>query len=160
MDELPEPWRTAAEQAGVRQSLRGLADAAGVGHPTIKRLIAEGRTSPKTVQAVADALAVTVERVEEWAGMEPATGEPWNPPDAARRLSPRARAALTELILAITDERGGTDANTAEAGEKIDEADDRPVSLQDAKRRRLQARTQQRRKAADSRPARADHDDN
>ena len=38
-EDLPEPWRMAAERAGIRQSLRGIAEAAGVGHPTVGRLI-------------------------------------------------------------------------------------------------------------------------
>ena len=49
MSELPEPWSMAAERAGVRQTYRGIGDAAGLSHVTVKRLIAEGRTSQTTI---------------------------------------------------------------------------------------------------------------
>lgn len=117
MDELPEPWRTAAERAGVRQTLRGLGEAAGLSHVTIGRLIRERRTSARTVRAVAEALKVGEAEVYEWARLEVSELGPWVPPTEAHKLNPRARAALSELILAITQE-GGTDAGTAEAGKK------------------------------------------
>lgn len=119
MNEIPEPWRTAAEQAGIRQTLRGIAEAADISHVTLRRLIVEGRTSPRTVGAVAEALGVSRATVYEWAGHEPDL-ELWEPPFEAHKLSPRAKAALTELILAITQE-GETDVSTTEAPEKITE---------------------------------------
>ena len=108
MSEIPEPWRTAAEQAGVRQTLRGIADEAKLSHVTVRRLITQGRTSATTVRAVAKALRVSEATIFEWSGRESELG-PWVPPMEAHKLSPRAREALTELILAITQE-GGTDA--------------------------------------------------
>lgn len=149
MDELPEPWRTAAERAGVRQSLRGLAEEAGVGHPTVKRLITGDRTSPKTVMAVAGALRVDEGTVRSWANIEPPVGEPWAPPEASRLLSPRARAALTELILAITDEREGGSSASTDVPPKKSGGGGEPRSLSDYKRRRLDDAAQLQQDAAD-----------
>lgn len=118
MNELPEPWNTAAEHAGVTQSLRGIASAAGVSHVTVGRLIRQGRTSPQTVSAVAAALRISEAKVYEYAGISLSDLGPWIPPLEAHRLNPRARAALLELILAITEGEDGSSATTGEPDEK------------------------------------------
>ncbi len=116
MSELPEPWSTAAERAGVRQTYRGIGDAAGLSHVTVKRLIAEGRTSQTTITKVAEALRVDQAKVYQWASVEVSEWGPWVPPAEAHKLNPRARAALEELIRAMVQEDGGkSDAGTAEA---------------------------------------------
>jgi hypothetical protein len=113
MGELPEPWNTAAEQAGVRQTYRGIGERAGLSHVTVRRLITEGRTSPTTIAKVALALNVDEEKVHEWADIELSEWGLWTPPKEAHKLNPRTRAALDELIRVIT---GGTsDARPAEA---------------------------------------------
>lgn len=104
MGDLREPWRTAAEQAGVRQSLRGIAERADLSHATVRRLINEGRTSAATVAAVSAALGVDEGTVLRWAEVEVSDLGPWVPPMESHKLGPRARAALAELILAITQE--------------------------------------------------------
>lgn len=114
MAELPEPWNTAAEKAGVRQTYRGIGDSAGLSHVTVRRLIAEGRTSPATVTKVADALRVDESEVYRWAGIELSEWGPWTPPPDAHKLNPRARAALEELIRAVT-QGGTTDVRSTEA---------------------------------------------
>lgn len=106
MSELPEPWRTAAEQAGVRQTYRGIGEAAGLSHVTVRRLIAQGRTSPATIGAVAVALGVEESAVYQWAGVPVSDWGPWIPPREAHKLNPRAREALDELIRAITEDGG------------------------------------------------------
>ena len=110
MGELPEPWRSAAERAGIRKTLRGVAEVAGLSHVTVRRLITQERTTDATVRAVASALRVDADTVYQWAGTELSDWGPWSPPAAAHKLNPRARAALSELILAITqeDETDGT----------------------------------------------------
>ncbi len=100
MSELREPWATAAEQAGVRQTLRGIAEAAKISHVTVGRLINDGRTSPATIVAVAEALRIEPGTAYEWAHMASDWG-PWTPPIGSHRLTPRARAALAELILVL-----------------------------------------------------------
>ena len=122
MNEIPEPWASAAEQAGIRQTLRGIAEAARISHVTVGRLIGEGRTSPATITAVATALRVEPAKVYEWAHVEVSDWGPWTAPMLAHRLSPRARAALAELILAIVEEGDGTDVPSTGAREKRPEA--------------------------------------
>lgn len=100
----------------------------------IGRLIRERRTSARTVRAVAEALKVGEAEVYEWARLEVSELGPWVPPTEAHKLNPRARAALSELILAITQE-GGTDAGTAEAEEKTGRPDLRAVQAQRAARK-------------------------
>lgn len=125
-EDLPEPWRMAAERAGIRQSLRGIAEAAGVGHPTVGRLIEGGSTSP-SISLVASVLRVTEEQVREWAGAKTPAGEPWEPPEASRleatggaaRLEPRlgTPAARTPGLLPLAyqnaDDRAGTSPGRA-----------------------------------------------
>lgn len=119
MGELPEPWNTAAEQAGVRQTYRGIGDRAGLSHVTVRRLITEGRTSPTTIGKVAEALHVDESTIYDWAGIERSEWGPWTPPREAYRLNPRARAAIDELIRAVT--QGGSDAGPAEAEKRPDD---------------------------------------
>lgn len=92
--ELPEALAAAAERAGIRQAFRGIGEAAGISHVTVRRLIAEGRTSSATVRK----LAVEPAEVYRWAGVELSEWGPWDPPLEAHRLSPRARDAIEELI--------------------------------------------------------------
>lgn len=119
MGELPEPWNTAAERAGIRQTYRGIGEAAGLSHVTVRRLIAEGRTSPATVTRVATALGVDEAEVYRWADIELSEWGPWTPPKEAHKLNPRARAALEELIRAVT--QGGTSDGRQPEAEKNDD---------------------------------------
>lgn len=112
MGELPEPWSTAAQQAGIRQTYRGIGERAGLSHVTVRRLIKEGRTSPATVTKIAQALKVDDTVIYQWADIELSEWGPWSPPAEAHRLNPRARAAIEELIRAVT--QGGSDAGQAE----------------------------------------------
>jgi hypothetical protein len=121
MGELTEPWRTAAEQAGVRQTYRGIGDKAELSHVTVRRLIKEGRTSPSTVRKVAEALSVSPAEVYQWAGIELSQWGPWDPPPDAHKLNPQARTLLSELI-GLLIEGGTNDAGNAEAKKSGDTA--------------------------------------
>jgi len=150
MNEIPEPWATAAEQAGIRQTLRGVAEAARISHVTVGRLISEGRTSPATITAVATALRVEPAKVYGWAHVHVSDWGPWTPPMLAHRLSPRARAALSELILAIVESEDETDVPSTKAHQKsADESeDDAPVNVRQSRTRRRML-TQQHQPAPD-----------
>lgn len=132
MSDLPEPWATWASRAGARPSRSGIGEKAGLPTSTISRLMT-GRTTPATVQAVADALRVTPREV-----LAAATGKsrgPWTPPLEAHLLHNDEREALGLLIQRITAGReGGTDAGTAEAGEKIVEL--RPAARRSSRLRK------------------------
>lgn len=127
MGELPEPWNTAAEQAGVRQTYRGIGDRAGISHVTIRRLIGQGRTSQGTVSKVAEALGQTQETIYKWAGIERSEWGPWIPPKEAHQLDPRAREALNELIRVMTT--GGTNEDRPSDPKKMIPIDDQPVDV-------------------------------
>lgn len=114
MSELPEPWSTAAERAGVRQTYRGIGDAAGLSHVTVKRLIAEGRTSQTTITKVAEALRVDQAKVYQWASVEVSEWGPWVPPAEAHKLNPRARAALEDCLTLPPRWRDGSSLATTE----------------------------------------------
>lgn len=150
MAELPEPWNTAAERAGVRQTYRGIGDEAGLSHVTVRRLIAEGRTSPTTVEKVARALSVDVVKVYDWAEIELSEWGPWTPPKEAHKLNPRARAALEELIRAVT-QGGSSDGLAPEDQKTPPAAPAAPVNLDDL-RETKQGDTAHLRRAARRRP--------
>ena len=150
MSELPEPWSTAAEKVGARQTYRGIGDAAGLSHVTVRRLIAEGRTSPTTISKVASALRIDEATVYEWAGIELSDWGVWNPPAEAHRLNPRARAALEELIRAVTQDGGSGDAGSAEAEKSPDEdGGGAPSNVHELKRERMVAGSLRLERAAD-----------
>ena len=114
MGELPEPWNTAAERAGVRATLRGIGEAAGgTSHVTMRRLIQEGRTSEATIRKVVTALRVSQATIREWASIPTSDYGAWDPPAEAHRMTPRARAAVEELIRTLVEE-GGTDVGTTD----------------------------------------------
>lgn len=114
MGELPEPWNAAAERAGVRQTYRGIAEAAdGISHVTVRRLITGDRTSPSTINKVAEALRVDRETIHKWLDLPVPEFGFWEVPDEVHQLNPRARAALTELILAITQGGQSWSGNTS-----------------------------------------------
>lgn len=107
-DPLPEPWRSALEPKGVR-SKRGLATKAGIAPQTAKRLIdGEGRPSPETVTAVADALfAGDRNRVWELAGQSRQDFGDWQLPREASQLNPEQRAAVLAIVRAMLPPESG-----------------------------------------------------
>lgn len=145
MGELPKPWEQAAERAGVRTTYRGIGDAAGISHVTVKRLITEGRTSTATVRKVAEALGVTSAAIHEWANLPTSEWGPWDPPKQAHQLNPRARAALEELILAITEGEASWSGDTSGEDEVpagvVDMTTRQRRAVEDAQPTRTAART-------------------
>lgn len=102
--DMPPQWKGPVEAAGLH-SYRDVAAAAGVAsHETIRRLFTGHNVKMATVVAVARALRIEPEQVLELSG---AGGdvEPWEPPDAAARLTRVEREALAALINAITQGR-------------------------------------------------------
>ena len=115
MSDLPDPWATWATRAGVRPSMTGIGESAGVPASTVSRLI-RGRTTSATVKAVAGALRVSTREV-----LAAVTGEslgPWEPPLSAHLLDAQEREALALLIQRITADRGGISDGSAPEAEK------------------------------------------
>ncbi len=117
MSDLPEPWATWASKAGVRSSMTGIGEKAGVPASTISRLIRGQGTTTATVEAVAGALRVSSKEV-----LAAARGDslgPWTPPLNSHLLREDERDALSLMIQRITAGReGGSDVPDAEPGEK------------------------------------------
>lgn len=105
-DEIPDPWRTAAERKGVRTSYRGFAAAADVSHETARKVILGRRTSSASIRKVADALGVDVELVHEWRGeAAPDYGREFVPDQAAWLLTTEEREAVNSIIRLLTRDR-------------------------------------------------------
>ena len=130
MSDEPGDWESALISAGYvdgrganRASWRRLAQEVGVHQTTLKYMrTGERDTDQATVDAVAGALRLDPRTVAEWAGIELSDWGVWTPPAEAHRLNPRARAALEELIRAVTQDGGSGDAGNAEAQKKPDRA--------------------------------------
>lgn len=104
MREIPDSWASAAERRGIRQTMRGVAEAAGITPSTLSRFLNGGRMGQEKVAALAAALALTAGDV--YASVHrPAPGEQWAP-EAARWLHADERAALEQLIRVVTTGRG------------------------------------------------------
>lgn len=101
LDDIPQPWREAMENAGT-YSLRDLAARAGLGTSTVSDLI-YGRksTSERTMQAAADSLRLPVTTIRSWAATARGEVGPYQPPAVANRLTERQRRAIDELIRSI-----------------------------------------------------------
>ena len=109
------PWVEPMERVGARNprsldgriSWGGLARKAGVSTSAITNMV-YGRTktpSPGTVQKVAEALGVSPETVSDWLGLARPVGKTFEPDEASSLLYDHERAALNELIRAITRDR-------------------------------------------------------
>lgn len=129
-DSIPAGVRKLMERRGYTKrrgsgvSLTALAEATGVHTSTISNLFSRLNSRPATVSAVADALGISAPELRALIGDAPAESDVYVGPDASRRLSPRQRAALTELILATVD-----DASTEF---EVDKADRENVARRDA----------------------------
>lgn len=97
--ETPEPWLKLMEASGYT-SLRGLAEAAGVSHPVINRMVqGTGKPKDESISAVAEALRVRPSVIYGLVMMSaPSESAPWNPPAEAARLTTSQRDALAQLI--------------------------------------------------------------
>lgn len=127
VSELPEPWATWATRVGVRPSMTGIGEAAGLPASTISRLV-RGRTSEATVRTVAQALRLNESELLAALGQPDGLGM-WQPPLEAHLLTTEERDALGVLIRSIVKGRGGqTDGRTLEA-EKITASSQGDVTL-------------------------------
>ncbi|WP_164519927.1 helix-turn-helix domain-containing protein [Flaviflexus salsibiostraticola] len=99
MNDMPEPWSSAASNVGLN-SYRKIADAAGLSPATVYRIFAGHRRSvhPDTIAGLARALRVDESWVSEQLGMGQQTIQPYTPPAEADMLTQRERAAVDELI--------------------------------------------------------------
>jgi transcriptional regulator with XRE-family HTH domain len=110
--EIPEPWRTAMEKAGV-YSFRALSEKTGIGTSTVTGLVfGDRRSSEQTMQAVADALRLEVTTIREWAAAALGESGPFELPAEANRLTRRERDAILGVVRAMLDPAG------QEAGEE------------------------------------------
>ena len=100
MSDIPDAWTTWAERKGIRPTLRGIAEASGLALSTLSRILNGGRTSDDKITTLAATLGVT--RDDVYATLRlPAPGDDWAP-EHARWLTHDERAALEQLIRAIT----------------------------------------------------------
>lgn len=98
LDDIPQPWRTAMENAGF-YSLRDLATKADLGTSTASALI-YGRkaSSERTMQVVADSLRLPVTTIREWASVARGEREPFVLPAEANRLTQKDREAVLAVV--------------------------------------------------------------
>src|SRR5690625_3090554 len=105
-DDIPDPWRSAAERRGISPTYRPLAARAKVSHETVRRLIQGRTTSKATVHKVADALGVDVEKIHEWRReAAPDYGAMFEPDPSASLLTTEERAVINSLIRLLTEHR-------------------------------------------------------
>lgn len=96
---IPEPWGSLLEQRGIT-SIRALSRKSGLSVETTRKAVL-GLATPRleTVQALADALQVSVPQIETLLGDEyVSTARPYAPPAEADRMTRRQRVAVDEMI--------------------------------------------------------------
>src|SRR5690625_5124500 len=117
-DDIPDPWRSAAERKGISPTYRPLAARAKVSHETVRRLVQGRPTSERTIRKVADALGVDVEKIHEWRGEAPPDyGNAFEPDPSASLLTTEERAVINSLIRLLTASR---DEQRKDGGERAD----------------------------------------
>lgn len=118
LDEIPQPWRDAMENAGA-YSIRDLAAKTGTGPTTVSDLL-HGRklSSERTMQAVADALRLPATTIREWAATARGEEKPFELPPEANRLTRRERDAILAVVRAMLDPGEEATAETAAASGK------------------------------------------
>lgn len=96
---IPEPWSSLLEQRGIT-SIRALSRKSGLSVETTRKALL-GLATPRleTIQALAEALQVSVPRIETMLGDEyVSTARPYAPPAEADRMTRRQRVAIDEMI--------------------------------------------------------------
>lgn len=105
-DEIPDPWRSAAERRGISPTYRPLAARAGVSHETVRKIVQGRATSTRSIRKLADALGVDVEVVHAWRGEAPPDyGREFIPDESSWLLTTEEREAVNTLIRLITRDR-------------------------------------------------------
>lgn len=106
-DNIPDPWRSAAERKGITPTYRPLGDRAGMAHETVRRVISGQSVNKKSVRKLADALGVDVETIHEWRRESPPDyGSMFEPDESSMLLTTEERAVINTLIRMLTDGRG------------------------------------------------------
>lgn len=103
--ETPAQWLPVLERHRIH-SARDLAARLGVAVQTASRLLHGEQTSGRTIADAAALLGVTVEDIHELRGE--ARRRPFVIPDGADRLTPKQRAAVKAVILAMLENTDGT----------------------------------------------------
>lgn len=104
---MPEQWKQLAERKGIRPTIRGIAEAAGLTASTVSRLMFQARTSPGTVHAISETLGISTSDVLRFAGVPSGELGPWDPPREAHMLTGKQRKAFDDLIRAVASEESG-----------------------------------------------------
>lgn len=147
---IPEEWAALLQRKGIARSYRALGERAEVSHEAVRRVITGRSVKRSTLDAVAGALGVDPEVLQELRGEDPAKGpRPWYPPEAAALLTRDEREALSRLIGLMTKGRGddrGDAAPMKQAGAHItpmpDEARRRRTGASQRRPRSPRGRTQ------------------
>lgn len=104
MSDLADLIRSKAPDLSNRQ----IAERAGLRPGTVDRVMnGVGQPKVETVDKIARALKIPVERAREAAGKPRGSSEPYAPPAEARLLDQRQRQALDELIRSVTSMQPG-----------------------------------------------------
>ncbi|MFP7697144.1 hypothetical protein [Trueperella sp. LYQ143] len=113
MSNMPEPWGTWAEKAGLK-SYRDIGNKVGLNHNTV-RLTFLGKTktpTAETIAGLAKALRRSEEEITHALGMESRSVRSYTPPPEAQLLDIRERNLVDELIRVLVRKR----ETTAESG--------------------------------------------
>ena len=97
--EIPQEWKVLMDRKGY-SSLRRLAEAAGLGHTTVNRVVLSRgyETTEEVLQRIADALNVDYTTVYRLAGRGVPVAQKWQPPASSARLTREQREVLERLI--------------------------------------------------------------
>lgn len=119
-NELPEPWAAELADKGVH-SYRDFAAKVGSTHQTMWRLV-NGKTSPSTVNLVADQLfGGDRDKVWELRGVPVRDHGDWSLPDGASLLSEAQREAIKAVVKAMLPDLASTPAAPAAESESDDQ---------------------------------------
>ncbi|MDN5668745.1 MAG: helix-turn-helix domain-containing protein [Renibacterium salmoninarum] len=107
MNEITEPWKSAAERRGLN-SFNAIARASGAAVQTVIMVLSgKRRPTPSTAKKLAIAFGVPVSTIDEWSGLDASdVNKEYRPPKEAARLTARQRKAVDYMIMALVDPRG------------------------------------------------------
>lgn len=121
--EIPTQWQRLMDNSGF-SSVRRLAEAAGVAHTVVARIIhSDGTPRDESVVAVAEALGQPAAKIYALMGQSvPDVAGRWVPPEESARLSGAQRDALATLIRTMVD-RPGWDKQLGDFQPRMTKAD-------------------------------------